>query len=211
MTRSKLPDFSVDDTTVVIASGPSLVEEDTDLLKWTLGISTVAVNASFKRAPWAEIIYMGDFQAVKAYYPEVEHLRQQSRIWTCTDLAAEQFNVNLVRGVADHGLSKQPGTITMGGNSGHQALHLAVTCGAKRVILLGFDMMLGAAGEKHWHPDHPAPLIQQLCLDEWIHAMGLMARDLEAAGVEVVNCSRRTALTCFRRGDLREELARCRS
>ncbi|HCZ48509.1 MAG TPA: hypothetical protein DCZ11_05850, partial [Gammaproteobacteria bacterium] len=47
------------------------------------------------------------------------------------------------------GLSASPLRIHQGGNSGYQALNLAVLLGAERVILLGYDMHGG-----HWHGRH---------------------------------------------------------
>jgi len=37
------------------------------------------------------------------------------------------------------------------GNTGSSAINLALLLGARRVLLLGFDMKLGAKGENNWH------------------------------------------------------------
>ena len=211
MKPSPLPDFSTAPAVVVAASGPSLTADDCELCN-AQALPFIAVNASFRLAPWADMVYMGDYRTVVQYADEARRLSGfKDRIWSCNTLAAEQWQTKLVYGNPENGLSRQPGTITLGGNSGYQALHLAVTCGARRVILIGFDMMLGPNGEKHWHADHPAPLVQAMCLEEWIHKMNILAKDLQRAGVRVVNCSRRTALQCFPVHNLEAEIEACLS
>ena len=54
---------------------------------------------------------------------------------------------------------------------------------------------------------HPV-LDSSLPFPEWIKKMGVLAKELVAGGVEVVNCSRSTALECFPRGVLEDELCR---
>lgn len=89
--------------------------------------------------------------------------------------------------------------IHTGGNSGYQALNLAYLWGAKRVILMGFDMKR-TGGMTHFHGDHQGlnnPYDGML--SQWVKNFELIARDLAAAGVEVLNATRETALTCFKR------------
>lgn len=95
------------------------------------------------------------------------------------------------------------GTVRTGKNSGHQALNAAVQRGAARILLLGFDMQGG-----HWHGDHPSGLANptDLMLETWRRNMATTVPDLRRAGVEVVNCSRETALTCFPRARLKDVL-----
>ena len=50
----KLPDWS-GKTAIVIASGPSLTDEQCNAARAT-GFDTIVVNATFRRAPWANIL-----------------------------------------------------------------------------------------------------------------------------------------------------------
>lgn len=103
-----------------------------------------------------------------------------------------------VPSVDEPGLSLDPLRIHQGGNSGFQALNLAVLLGARRVLLLGFD--LGRrGGRRHWHGDHPGDLNNP---DEtnfawWRTAFAGAVPDLARAGVAVVNCTPGSALDCF--------------
>ena len=88
-----------------------------------------------------------------------------------------------------------------GGNSGYQAANLAALLnGGARLILLGYDMMLGPNGERHHHPDHPGRNPDAKQLARWA---GLFAT---IEGYDIVNCSRRSAIDCFPRADLEDVL-----
>jgi len=98
------------------------------------------------------------------------------------------------------GLSGARDRITYGGNSGHQAVHLAYNLGASRIILLGYDF----GGEGHWFGDHPGSLRSGHAFNKWLAEMAYLAQALAAQGVEVINCSRETAITCFPRKSIAE-------
>lgn len=105
--------------------------------------------------------------------------------------------MQFVRVAREDGLSTTPQRINFGGNSGYQAIGLAYLWGAKRIILLGYDMQK-TGGKKHHHADHKG-LPNLGDLDSWRRHMNLLAVDLRKQGVEVLNASRETALKCFER------------
>jgi len=90
------------------------------------------------------------------------------------------------------------------GNSGAGCISLAISAGARRVLMLGYDCQ-PTGGKTHWHGDHPKGLGNAAAMPRWIAKFGKLARD--KAGREIINCSRETALTCFPRMPLAEALA----
>lgn len=106
------------------------------------------------------------------------------------------------------GLSLDPRHLHQGGNSGYQAINLAVLMGAERILLLGFDMKLGAAGRVHWHGDHPETMRQPSgsTFRNWRQKFAAAAIDAEQAGIEVVNCTPGSALECFPMATITEAL-----
>lgn len=115
------------------------------------------------------------------------------------DKAAARWGLRLVR--SEHrgqGLSFDPAFVRTGMNSGFQALNLAVLFGCTRILLLGFDMQK-TGGRSHWFGDHPGKLNRTSPFPEFRKAFEAAAPQLAAAGIEVINCSRETALTCFPR------------
>jgi len=127
-------------------------------------------------------------------------------LWTqCEDGNAENARV-----IAEYGLNAKPGRwapglgrncIHYGYNSGYQAVNLAYLLGAKRVILLGFDMHV-TKDKTHFFGDHPEPMHSASPFPQFIKEFGQLAADLKAEGVTVVNCTRETALGCFTRAAL---------
>lgn len=88
-------------------------------------------------------------------------------------------------------------------NSGHQAINLACVFGASRILLLGYDCQ-HTGGKSHWHGDHPKTLGNARCVTHWGKGFRRQAQDADLRGVEIVNCSRATSLTCFRRATITE-------
>lgn len=129
-------------------------------------------------------------------------------LWTISEAARERYGLRWIFGQEGGGLSPDPSYIHTGMNSGYQALHLAAVFGVQRVVLLGYDFMVGPGGRRHHHGDHPKGLgnAPPSRYPTWVRAMDVLARDLRRTGVEVVNASRRTALRCFPRRDLSEAL-----
>lgn len=92
-----------------------------------------------------------------------------------------------------------------GQNSGAGAIAVAHRFGARRVILLGYDCQ-HTGGRAHWHGDHPAGggSGNAGSVTSWPAQFRALARHL--LGVDVINCSRATALTVFPRANLEEVL-----
>jgi hypothetical protein len=99
------------------------------------------------------------------------------------------------------------GTVGSGGNSGFQALNLAVQFGARRVLLVGFDMTdhFGV----HWYGrasgngrSNPA----EWNFKRWRAAFAIASVQLKTAGVQVLNASDLSVLTCFPKVTLEQAL-----
>lgn len=114
------------------------------------------------------------------------------------------YGLNKVGHEKRAGVSAKPNTICEGGNSGFQAVGLAMLFGAARVVLLGYDMQ--ATGRRlHWHADHQGKLANPVPgkFRDWQRNFAALASE---ATVPIVNASRETGLTCFPRVQLSEVL-----
>jgi hypothetical protein len=108
---------------------------------------------------------------------------------------------------ASHMVLEPVGTVGGGGNSGFQALNLAVQFGARKVVLVGFDMT--DRGGVHWYGRNRwsgANNPDQSNFRRWIAAFEKAAPVLAGIGVEVINASRDSALNCFPKMSLEEAL-----
>lgn len=191
---------------VIIASGPSLSDEQLELVRLAVATercNAIAVNNTALRAHFAPLAYFGDYLAVRQY---LQALRPVFRglVWTGSKAAAERWHLPHVRTTNRPGLGET--IVHLNGNSGFQALNLATLLGARRVLLLGFDMRLGADGRKHWFGDHPAPLVQEVLFDLWRANAEHIAVDARVRGIEIVNATPGSALECFERVELGEVL-----
>lgn len=122
-----------------------------------------------------------------------------------SEQARDKYGLYWMRCARDSGFTDELDTINGGGNSGFQAIHLAATFGAKRIVLLGYDMQR-TEGKMHWHGRHWGRLPNGNGFPSWIRQMGPLAKDLRGRGISVINCSRVTALRCFPRTSLENAL-----
>lgn len=108
--------------------------------------------------------------------------------------AAEEYGIEYIESKDERGLSLDHNIIHQGSNSGYQAINLAYHMGAKRVLLLGYDMQK-TGGKAHWFGDHP----DKCGSDYGLYASKFtsLAKHAVELGLEIVNCSRNTALNCF--------------
>jgi hypothetical protein len=71
---------------------------------------------------------------------------------------------------------------------------------------LGYDQGW-TNGQPRWHGKHPQGLQNQKPgFRRWATWFEQAAQDFRGLGVEVINCSRQTTLTCFERRPLQEVL-----
>lgn len=87
-------------------------------------------------------------------------------------------------------------------NSGCGAIALAVQGGARQVLMLGYDCQK-TGGKAHWHADY-AKLGNAGSIEKWPARFQALAD--ACRGVEIINCSRETALEVFPRMSLEEAL-----
>ena len=78
---------------------------------------------------------------------------------------------------------------------------LAFHMGAARILLLGYDMKFSKSGAAHWFGDHPDNIRSNYA--PWIQHMNEVAKQNL---VEIINCSRDTALDCFPQMTIQEAL-----
>ena len=89
--------------------------------------------------------------------------------------------------------------IHYGGNSGYQAVNLAYLLGAKTILLLGFDMF-----GTHYFGKHPDTLVSDSPYKKFMQSFETI--DPRQYGIEIINCSRQSALEHFTRHSIDEVL-----
>lgn len=173
--------------------------EDADYCRGKARVITV--NSTYLLAPWADVHYSSDIDWWRLHVSGP----MNGEKWTGDPLAAQEMGLKCCPFRRKSGLSTDPGVINWGGNSGFCALQLAFQFGAKRILLIGYDQK-DPENKGHWHGEHPETVRRPFNFPLWHKHFERCARDFARNRVQVVNCSRDTALTCFPRAELRTVL-----
>jgi hypothetical protein len=190
----------------VAASGPSLTEEVAARLE---GCNVIAVNDAYRLLPFAQMLYACDsawwsvhngcpgFKGEKwSSHGAAGRVRHNDK-----SAAAAKYGLKLVAGQDGVGFSFEPDVIHYGSNSGFQAVNLALLMGARRIILVGFDMH-----GTHFFGRHPAGLRNTTSHKNFIRAFERAAKLLPPE-IEILNATPGSALRCYPMMDLNDALA----
>jgi hypothetical protein len=126
--------------------------------------------------------------------------------------AAEQFpDITCLSWTGTEGLELDPRGLRTGHHGGYQAINMAVHLGARRVGLLGYDLQ-PTGGLMHWFGHHRdlrdgTPMPSEFPFQLALGVFPSLFEPLRLLGVTVINCTRETALTCFKRQPIEEFLA----
>jgi hypothetical protein len=189
----------------VVASGPSLTQEDCNKLKDS-GWKVIAVNNSWELVPWCDVVFACDTPWWNMHIDKVR-AGTDAELWTSGKRARELHRINYVNCEDNPGLGVH-GYVHKGGNSGYQAINLAYLWGAKQIFMLGFDCKPSNEGKAHWFGQHPTGLSQKQNFSKWREKFPALAKDLKKKNIEVYNLTRDTALTCFTQMSLEEALTK---
>lgn len=190
---------------VLVGSGPSLTAADVAYCRDRARV--VAINDSWRLAPWADVLYACDpawwelHCGVRDFAGEKWTLATwdaKRKIWLAAH--AITWGLNAIGSVNEPGLSADPAILHQGGTSGYQALGFAVLRGADPIYLLGYDYTSG-----HWFGKHPQPLANTDFRQRAEH-FAAAAADCRARGVTVVNCTPGSSITAFPKARLRDVL-----
>jgi len=181
-------------TVVCLGTGPSLTQADVDRVRDRARV--IAINDAYRLAPWADVLYGCDakwwtWHKGVPTFPGLKYALQNG--------AKHWKGVQIIGKTGGQGIEWKRTGIRTGNNSGYQAINLAIHLGATKILLLGYDMQ----GTHFFgrHRDGSAPPFE-VCKRNF----ATMVPELAAHGITVLNCTRKTALTCFPRVPLEEAL-----
>jgi len=172
----------------------------------------IGVNAAFLIGDWIDMVFFGDFNFYRSYRRSLAAFPGLKV--TCDREFANMGYVseNIKYLSRDRGrffgITSNPKQVSWNNNSGAAAISVAVGAGAKRIILIGFDMRLDEDGNKHWHRAYgkkpvvnnkPGALFQR-------HLKGFDAikRDAKNRGIEIINASPTSRISQFPKVNLKD-------
>jgi hypothetical protein len=165
------------DVFAVLATGPSLTANQVEKVR---GLRVIAVSDAWRLAPWAEVLVSADKAWWNFHRPDFAGRRVSA-------LKFPGMDTEQIEGVV------------MGSNSGLLALHVAVSMGAKRILLLGYDL-----GGTHFFGPHPEGL--KNTKPHRFEEFKRQFAGFRPKGVEIVNCTPGSALACYPQQTLKEAL-----
>ncbi len=198
------------ETVVIAASGPSQRREDVEFARGRAKI--VAINNTWEIARWADVLYFCDrswWLCEEPGYGQHALREYLGLLVTANSQIPEAHHAPIIKVNDALYPNSQFGG---GGNSAFQAMNIAALWGADRVLLTGVDCMRPG---KHHHGPHtfnsspgtkPIAHARETTVKTWIKSFGDVAPLLAARGVDVINCTRETALECFPRARLENVL-----
>ena len=172
----------------------------------------IGINAAYLLGEWIDIVFFGDkgfflqHQAQLAAFPGLKV--------SPISLANDLFWVKWTPRDNKHGrgISPSPYMVSWNGNSGAAAISTAVHTGAKRIILLGFDMTLGEQNNQHWHdvynrgPVKTEKRMRRLPFHRHLRGFKEIAVDAKQMGVEILNACPHSMIEEFPKFSVKELL-----
>jgi hypothetical protein len=146
---------------------------------------------------WVDVCWWGDLKWFRWHRP---YLRQFKGLVMHCNENTNMAKINWVKQIRRSrakavGLEKSPSVICWNKNSGTSAINLAYHLGAKRVVLLGFDMRV-VDNRKNYHADHIGERNINP-FDRYLPAFKAVAKDAEKFGLEIINATPNSAIQEF--------------
>lgn len=191
----------------IVACGPSAKRAGVERIRGKLSVIAIK-EAAVDLCPWADTVYGCD----AAWWKHRNGLPKFGglRIGWEPKIATSFPDVRLIEirdPNCDAILCDEPGSIGSGGNSGFQALNLAVQFGITRILLIGFDMNVRSGVHFYGRNDWPGSRNPaQMIFKRWCAAFESATARLQSRGIEVVNASAVSDLNCFPKATVEETL-----
>lgn len=175
----------------------------------------IGINVAYQIGDWIDIIFCGDRGFVLKHQKAMKEF--PGMIVSCNSVAAKINGFKYVPKDGNHakGITPNPYKVSWNLNSGAASISLAAHLGAKRIILLGFDMRLG--GETRYQHFHDAykrgPVLSEdqkrkrgLPFKRHLEGFPAIKRDADKLGIEIINTSLNSRIECFKKVDIKELL-----
>ena len=170
----------------------------------------IGINVAYMIGDWIDMLFFGDKGFFLTHQQGIANFKG-IRV-SCTP---EMSNYTWVKYLARDtkkvkGISDNPKMVSWNHNSGSAAISVAANAGAKRIILLGFDMTLGSTKNQHWHDVYKRgqitteKKIKALPFERHLRGFSAIAHDAKRRGIEIINASPDSAIVEFRKVSVRE-------
>lgn len=179
------------ETCYIIGGGPSLLEQDKNLLD---GKRIIAINSSYIAFPDAAYVIFADMRWWIDH--RVALMNFKGKPIGATNAASGPPKVYRMIRKTQPGLADDPGTVMVQNTTLTAAINLAVHLGVAKIVLLGIDQKHAADGRTHHHAPHKWRSMSN-CYIRQQRDLPKIAEDLKARNIECVNASPGSALALW--------------
>ncbi len=181
--------------------------------------NVIGINMAVTIADWIDFLFFGDSDWFFRNRQKVDEAKVE-RV-SCDDLFEKERYRSIVKHMhkdkkKNYGISNVPGYVCWNKNSGLASLSLAYQLGAKRIILVGFDMDSDCIDSKDryhifgFHYEQKTSPPDKNKREEKFRRMkfGLpaIAKDARRLGVEIINANPESAIEEFPKANVKELL-----
>ncbi len=215
----------------IIGGGPSITTQFNipvnvvqDVMKGSIPISTyspymeaihnkhiIGINVAYLLGNWVDIVFFGDNGFLKRHVEKLAHFPGLKI--SCSDEVDGYDWIKYIQKDKkhSHGISSNVQMVSWNRNSGSAAISVAVHAGAKRIVLLGFDMRIDRDRKQHWHNMYgkgkiPPEKFKNLPFHIHLRYFDSIAADAARMKVEIINASPDSAITQFRKVSVKDLL-----
>lgn len=204
-TEFEIPEKVVQD----VLSGTAPISSYAEYLQPIYNKHVIGINIAFMIADWFDMIFVGDVSFFLKY--ERELFQYPKLVVSC---AHNTVDKKWVKFLAQHpkteGICTLPHCVSWNYNSGASAINLAYHTGAKRIFLLGFDMV-NLNNSSHWHNQYKRKIVNGVMLPpayaKQSQGFPAIAQDAKRLGVQIFNVSPKSKIKDFPKLTLKEALA----
>jgi hypothetical protein len=184
-------------TAFIIGGGPSLRDFDFTPLH---NRNIIGCNCAFMLGEWVDICWFGDSmwfdqnRVLLAHFPGLKY-------HCCHRHKDRPDTFRIARGKPE-GIETDPYKVSWNNNTGASAINLAYHLGARKVILLGFDMKFGSDKENNWHNYYERLEVSKrgddwYPYDRFLRSFIQIQKDAQKLDLEILNATPDSALTLF--------------
>lgn len=189
------------ETVYLIGGGPSLKN-----FKWNslTGKKTIAINKAIKFYPNADAMYWTDGRIYAWHKEEIHEFKGLKYTIRAMPYSTD---VKILRRGKKFGFEPSPNTISHGNNSGYAAINLAIHLGAKKIVLLGYDMGMTAEGT-HFHDGYPVNATSaKIYQEQFLPGFDILKNELRGKDIQIFNASPTSNLKTFTKVTIEEALS----
>jgi hypothetical protein len=183
------PDWA-GETVFIVGGGVSAETQPTERLR---GRKVIALNSSYLRVPFADVLLFGDSRWWRVHKDKPEFQAFAGRIVTCSP-HVDEARIWRLRRRNPPGLAAERDLVVLRRTVMTAGINLAVHLGAAAIVTLGLDGRADpASGRAHHHEPHPWPQ-KPGCWAEQREDLASLVEPLAERGIGLRNASPGSAL-----------------